>query len=149
MSCHQNDTTLKTLLLQILVTKMIFSRKFGGIHFFPLPVGKIWAYMDWFYCVKSDFKGKYACSGPNHTHCRARLEAGAFSAAPIPSSKSAVREWPHLTFVSNLSLLHTGKLGSYSTDTVWWDASSGLEGFGNFGRLHYRIKEGGHLPYEV
>ena len=24
----------------------------------------------------------------------------------------------------------------------------GLEGFGNFGRLHHRIKEGGHLPYE-
>ena len=23
-----------------------------------------------------------------------------------------------------------------------------LEGFGNFGRIHYRIQEGGHLPYE-
>ena len=64
---HQNDTTLKTLLLQILVTKMIFSSKLGGTHFSPLPVGKILAYMDKFCCPKSDFKGKHACSGTNHT----------------------------------------------------------------------------------
>ena len=44
--------------------------------------------------------------------------------------------------------LHCGKLGPYSTSAVWRAASSGLEGFGNFGRLHYRIKGGGHLPYE-
>ena len=37
-----------------------------------------------------------------------RLEAGAFSAAPIPSSTSADREWTHLTFVSILSLLVRG-----------------------------------------
>ena len=65
--CHQNDMTLKTLLLQILVTKMIFSSKLGGIHFFPLPVGKRWAYIDRFYCPNSDFKGKRACSGLSHT----------------------------------------------------------------------------------
>ena len=47
-----------------------FSSKLGGTHFFPLPVGKIWAYMDTFYCPKSDFKGKHACSGPNHTSKR-------------------------------------------------------------------------------
>ena len=40
------------------------------------------------------------------------------------------------------------RTGPYSTGAVWWAASSGLEGFGNFGRLHYRIQEGGHLPYE-
>ena len=45
-------------------------------------------------------------------------------------------------------LPHTGKLGPNSTGAVWQAASSGLEGFGNFGRLHYRIKEGGHLPHE-
>ena len=43
---------------------------------------------------------------------------------------------------------HCGKLGQYSTGAVGRAASSGLEGFGNFGRLHHRIKEGGHLPYE-
>ena len=48
-----NGKTLKTHLLQILVTKMIFSRKFGGIYFFPLPVAKIWAYMYRLYCPKS------------------------------------------------------------------------------------------------
>ena len=31
---HLNGQNLKTPLLQILVIKMIFSRKFGGIHFF-------------------------------------------------------------------------------------------------------------------
>ena len=36
-----NCQTLKTLFLQILVMKTIFSRKSGGIHFSPLPVGKI------------------------------------------------------------------------------------------------------------
>ena len=43
---------------------------------------------------------------------------------------------------------HCAKLRPYSTGAVWRAASSGLEGFGNFGRLHYRIKEGGHFPYE-
>ena len=61
---------LKTLLLQILVTKILFSKKLRGIHFLPLPVGKIWAYMDRFYCPNRDFKGKHACSGPNHTSKR-------------------------------------------------------------------------------
>ena len=27
-------------------------------------------------------------------------------------------------------------------------ATGRLEGFGNFGSIHYRIQEGGHLPYE-
>ena len=46
------------------------------------------------------------------------------------------------------TIQHCGKLGQYSTGAVGRVASSGLEGFGNFGRLHHRIKEGGHLPYE-
>ena len=62
-----HNMTLKTLLLQILATKMICSSKLGGIHFFPLPVSNIWAYMDWFYCPNSDFKSKHTCSGPKHT----------------------------------------------------------------------------------
>ena len=66
---HLNDTTLKTLLLQILVTKMIFSRKLGGVPFFPLSVGKIRAYMNRFYCPNSNFKGKHTCSDPNHLAC--------------------------------------------------------------------------------
>ena len=33
---HLNGATLKTLLLPILVTKMIFPSKLGGIHFFCL-----------------------------------------------------------------------------------------------------------------
>ena len=43
---------------------------------------------------------------------------------------------------------HCGKLGPYSTGAIWQAASSGLEGFGKNFRLYYRIKEGGHLPYE-
>ena len=31
------------------------------------------------------------------SRCRAKLEAGAFSAAPIPSPTSSARGWPHLT----------------------------------------------------
>ena len=41
---HLNDTTLKTLLLQILITKMIFLGNKVVYIFFPLLVGKIWAY---------------------------------------------------------------------------------------------------------
>ena len=65
-----NDTTIKTLLLKILVTNMIFSGKIGDNHFPPLYVGKIWAYIDIFYSPNSDFKGKHACSGPKHTSKR-------------------------------------------------------------------------------
>ena len=46
------------------------------------------------------------------------------------------------------SALHCGKVGPYSTSAVLRASSSGLEGFGNFGSLHYRSKMGGHLPYE-
>ena len=45
-------------------------------------------------------------------------------------------------------VVHCGKLRPYSTGGVWRGALSGLEGFGNFGHLHYHIKDGGHLPYE-
>ena len=38
---HLNDNTLKTLLIQILVTKMIFLGNWVVYIFFPLPVGKI------------------------------------------------------------------------------------------------------------
>ena len=38
---HLNGQNLKTLLLQILVIKMIFTRQLGAINFFTLPVGKI------------------------------------------------------------------------------------------------------------
>ena len=50
--------------------------------------------------------------------------------------------------VDPMLLKHPGKLRPYSTSAIRQAASSGLEGFGNFGRLHSRIKEGGHLPYE-
>ena len=53
-----------------------------------------------------------------------------------------------LTSNANSFSRHCGKLGLYSTGAVWRATSSGLEGFGNVGRLHYRIKEVGHLPYE-
>ena len=49
---------------------------------------------------------------------------------------------------SGMSGPHPGKPRPYSTGAVWRAASSGLEGFENFGRLEYRIQEGGHLPYE-
>ena len=49
---------------------MIFSRKLGGIHFSPLPVGKIWAYMVRYYCPNSYFRWQLACYGPNHTSKR-------------------------------------------------------------------------------
>ena len=55
---------------------------------------------------------------------------------------------PHLHALHISIASHCGKLGQYSTGAVGRAASSGLEGFGYFGRLHYRIKEGGHLPYE-
>ena len=48
----------------------------------------------------------------------------------------------------NTVTTHPEKLRPYSTGAVWRAGSSGLEGFGNFGRLQYRIQEGGHLPYE-
>ena len=38
---HLNGKNLKTLLIQILVIKMSFPRKLGGMHFSHLPVGKI------------------------------------------------------------------------------------------------------------
>ena len=42
---HFNDKTLKTLLLQILETKMTVSSKVGGIHFFTSACGqKIYLY---------------------------------------------------------------------------------------------------------
>ena len=65
-----HNMCLKTLLLKTLVTKMIYSRKLGDVYFFPLPVGQIWAYMERFYCLNSDFKGKHACLRPNHTSKR-------------------------------------------------------------------------------
>ena len=65
-----NCQTLKSVFLQIQVIKMIFSRKFGGIHFSPLPVGKRWAYMVRYYCPNSDFRCQLACYGPNHTSIR-------------------------------------------------------------------------------
>ena len=37
---HLNGQNLKTLLLQILVITMIFSRKLGGIHFFSSTCGQ-------------------------------------------------------------------------------------------------------------
>ena len=37
---HLNGATLKTLLLPILVTKMIFPSKLGGIHFFASTCGR-------------------------------------------------------------------------------------------------------------
>ena len=37
---HFNDTTLKTLLLQILETQIIVSSKVGGIHFCPSTCGQ-------------------------------------------------------------------------------------------------------------
>ena len=37
---HLNGKTIKTLLLQILVIKMIFSRKLGGINFFSSTCGQ-------------------------------------------------------------------------------------------------------------
>ena len=37
---HINGQNLKTLLLQILVIKMTFSRKLGGIHFFSFTCGQ-------------------------------------------------------------------------------------------------------------
>ena len=51
-------------------------------------------------------------------------------------------------FALFLFVYHCGKLEPYSTGAVWRVASSGLDGFWNVGRLHYRIKEGGHLPYD-
>ena len=48
----------------------------------------------------------------------------------------------------NYILLHPGKLRPYSIGAVWRAGSSDLDGFGNFGRLQYRIQEGGHLSYE-
>ena len=44
-----------------------FFKQIRWYTFSPLPVGIILAYMDRFYCQNSDFNGKYACSGPNHT----------------------------------------------------------------------------------
>ena len=53
-------------------------------------------------------------------------------------------------FIPNMTrlVIHCDKLRPYSTGAVWRAALSGLEGFGNFGRLHYRIQEGEHLPCE-
>ena len=59
-----NGKTLTTLLLQILLTKKNIYI-FLIVHIsFPLPVGKIWAYMDRLYCPKRDFKYQLPGSGP-------------------------------------------------------------------------------------
>ena len=68
-----HDTTLKTLLLQILVTEMISFKQIRWYTFFPSTCGQKWVYMDRFYCLNSYFKGKHACSGPNHTSKRQLL----------------------------------------------------------------------------
>ena len=44
------------------------------------------------------------------------------------------------------TVFHCAKLGPYSTGAVWRAASSGLEGLGNFGRLHYRYRRRRALP---
>ena len=53
--------TQKILFLQSLGIKMIFSMKLGCKHFSPLPMGKIWAYMNRFYWPDGDFRCKLAC----------------------------------------------------------------------------------------
>ena len=37
---HLNGMTLKTLLIQTLGTNIMFSRKLGGMHFFPSTCGR-------------------------------------------------------------------------------------------------------------
>ena len=52
---HLNDQNLKILLLQILLIKMILFYWVAYL-FSLLPVGKIRAYIDRFYCQSSDFR---------------------------------------------------------------------------------------------
>ena len=47
-----------------------FKKIVGSKFFLLLSVGKIWAYVDRFYCPNSHLKCQLACSGPNHTSKR-------------------------------------------------------------------------------
>ena len=56
-----NCQTLKTLFLKILLIKMISQENWVVYIFYPLPVGKIWAYMVRYYCPNSVFRCQLAC----------------------------------------------------------------------------------------
>ena len=62
-----NCQTLKSLFLQILVIKMIFSRKLGGIHFISSTCGQNISLYGQILLPSSDFRCQLACYCPSHT----------------------------------------------------------------------------------